>query len=185
MWSACDRSLPGAASGLVRRVLLALMVCARSALADEPPLASPAFGGVRELAGLRELLCPPQFLSLDAGHRLEAHATPCADTELQPEAGGGAAAPVAKAPSAAAPEVATKQEVPPAYPDAGTDSDLGVALRTPWTAPRSNWAQLPALRLLGLMRFQGGGLVVTDAGSQYFFKLRGIRAIRIGARFAF
>ncbi len=165
MWSACDRSQPGAARGLVRRVLLALMVCARSALADEPPLATPPFGGVRELAGLRDLLCPPEFLSLDGGHRLEAHVTPCADTELRPQAG---VAPVAEGPSTPAQDVASNHEASPDDPDSGAD-----------------WAQVPALRLLGLMRFQGGGLIITDAGSQYFFKLRGIRSIRVGARFAF
>jgi hypothetical protein len=165
-------------------VLLALMVCARSALADEPSLATPPFGGVRELAGMRDLLCPPEFLSLDAGRRLEAHATPCADTELQPEAGRGAAAPVADRASAMA-EVGSNMDAPPAYPDAGMDWALGLVPRANWSEPQRGWAQLPALRLLGLMRFHGGGLIITDAGSQYFFKLRGIRSIRLGVRFSF
>jgi hypothetical protein len=185
MWSACDPSLPSAACGLVRRVLLALMVCARSALADEPPLATPPFGGVRELAGLRDLLCPPEFLSMDAGRRLEAHATPCADTELQPEAGRVAAAPGTDQASAMATEVGSNPEAPLAYLDAGMDWALGLVPRANWSEPQRSWAQLPALRLLGLMRFHGGGLIITDAGSQYFFKLRGIRSIRLGVRFSF
>jgi len=137
-------------------------------------------------------LCPPQFVSAASGQTLEAHATACADWAQ--------AAPDADSPDAAAPAPADANDWRHVAPAAGPVSALGAAgaggvareaslamaeAQHPATATATGWRQVPALRWLGQLRMQGGGLVLHDAGAQYFVKLRGIRGVRMGFKLAF
>ncbi len=134
-------------------------------------------------------LCPPQFMSTASGRTLEAHATACADWAQ--------AAPDAAAGDTDAADADWRHDAPPAV---GPVSALGVAAaatgavareaslamaEAQQSAPATGWRQVPALRWLGQLRMQGGGLVLHDAGAQYFVKLRGIRGVRMGFKLAF
>jgi len=113
---------------------------------------------------------------------LEAHATACADWPMQPVAGA--------TPAAQAPEQA---EAPLAEPEqaslAGTVSGVSHSARRSWreaaAGELTNWRQLPGVKVVALLKFQGGGLILTDAGSQYFLKFHGIKGVRMGVKLAF
>lgn len=140
-------------------------------VADAAPLSSP--------------MCPPAFHARESGRVLEAHATACADWQSAPTAQPGAE-------EAAAPPV-DAQASPSGYadpaPSPGSVSGVSNAARRSWqdtaAGTSSDWRQLPAFKVVALMKFQGGGLILTDSGSQYFLKLRGIKGVRMGVKVAF
>lgn len=144
-------------------------------------------------------LCPPQFLSAASGQTLEAHATACADwapvttsatsvTSASAEADPRAEPPAERQPAA---EVLTAASVSALATGAGPvpgavarEAALAMADAQP-PAAATSWRQLPGLRWVGQLRVQGGGLVLHDAATQYFVKLRGIRGVRMGFKLAF
>jgi hypothetical protein len=140
------------------------------------------------------VLCPPQFLSAPSGQTLEAHATACAD--WSPSAVEGVPPPpaITAAPATSATSTEWREPSPAVVPVSAAggsgvaatvarETSLAMAEVQPEHA--ASWRQVPGLRWLGQMRLQGGGLVLKDAGAQYFLKLRGIRGVRLGVKLAF
>jgi hypothetical protein len=150
-----------------------VQVAGAAEVADAAPLSSP--------------MCPPAFHARESGRVLEAHATACADWQSAPTAPPGAD----NTDGAAAPSTdnsASSGYADPA-PSPGSVSGVSNAARRSWqdtaVGASSDWRQLPAFKVVALMKFQGGGLILTDSGSQYFLKLRGVKGVRMGVKVAF
>ncbi len=128
-------------------------------------------------------MCPPSFHAQEAGRVLEAHATACADWPVQPVAAATAAAQApeqVEPPSSGEPEQASP---------VGSVAGVSHSARRGWSdtgvGEVTNWRQLPGFKVVALLKFQGGGLILTDSGSQYFLKFHGIKGVRMGVKLAF
>jgi hypothetical protein len=131
-------------------------------------------------------LCPPQFVSASSGQTLEAHATACAD--WAPASTEGATRPDSVddgEPVVAASPVSALTAAGAAPVPGAVAREAALAMADAQPPAAAGWRELPGLRWVGQLRVQGGGLVLHDAATQYFVKLRGIRGVRMGFKLAF